>query len=203
MCTEQRSVHPYEACLPEHASGLIVGTIPPWRFCTPEGELRKRDVNFYYGSEDNAFWKLISEVTGKPLHYENSEEAVEERKELLRALRLGITDMIESCVHRNRRADDASLADIRQKNLRQLLSEHPGIGTLIYTSQFVIKQVNQIADHHRHAWRKPSRQGSVEIGGKKYQVLVLYSPSPNALRAVSRETRLAQYRSVFGNKCLK
>lgn len=200
MCSETRSRHPYEAWIPENASGLIVGTIPPWRFCVPEGELKKKDVNFYYGSENNAFWKLISEVTGEALHFENSEEAVEERKRLLKRLHLGITDIIESCVHRNRRSDDASLADIRQKDLRRLLSEHPRIDTLIYTSQFVIRQVNQIADCHRHAWQRPSRQGSTQIGEKKYHVMVLYSPSPNALRAVSRETRLEQYRDIFGKE---
>ena len=42
--------HPYEPFIPENATKLIVGTLPPPRFTT--GELKEGDVNFCYGSRD-------------------------------------------------------------------------------------------------------------------------------------------------------
>ena len=195
-----RSKHPYEAYIPPNASKLIIGTIPPYRFCVPDGKLQHGDVNFYYGSKDNSFWKLIAEVTGEKLHYENTEEAVKERKSLLDRMHIGITDIVESCIHTDQKSDDASLSEIRQKDLAQLLSDHAEIDTLIYTSQFVAGLVGKCADKTYHYWLKPSREGCIYIGGKLYRVIVLYSPSRNALRSVSEAERLEQYQSVFGKK---
>ena len=200
MENTRRSKHPYEPYIPENAAKLIIGTIPPYRFCIPNGERKSCDVDFYYGSKDNSFWKLISEVTGENLHYENTAEAVNERKSLLNRMHIGITDIIESCIHENQKSDDLSLTDIKQKDLTKLLADHKQIDTLIYTSQFVKAQVNKIADKSYHSWTGQPRRGSTCIGGKCYHVIVLYSPSPNALRGVSSEKRLEQYESVFGKK---
>lgn len=53
--------HPYLPLIPECAKCLIVGTIPPHRFCKDMqtaqqyGKLSQNDVDWYYGSEDNQF----------------------------------------------------------------------------------------------------------------------------------------------------
>ena len=39
--------HPYEEYIPENATKLILGTIPPYRFCIRQG-LHADDVDFYY-----------------------------------------------------------------------------------------------------------------------------------------------------------
>ena len=37
-----RSIHPYEPYIPEGATKLIIGTMPPFRFCTSGGRTLDR-----------------------------------------------------------------------------------------------------------------------------------------------------------------
>lgn len=135
-----RSIHPYDPYVSENATKLIIGTMPPLRFCTSrKKDLFQNDVDFYYGSRDNAFWKLLSEVTGVTLDFDNTTEAVNQRKQLLVDLNMGITDVIKSCAHLNRSAADSSLDAIEPKPLDQLLLEHPNIGELVYTNRCFVK----------------------------------------------------------------
>lgn len=196
-----RSIHPYQPYIPEDATKLIIGTMPPFRFCASGGRaLYHDDVDFYYGSRDNYFWKLLSEVTGTPLEFANTTEAVNQRKQLLQKLHMGITDIIGSCIHRNGKSDDASLLSIQPKPLDKLLLEHPKIEALIYTSRSEVKkQINRFFAHkgphpktNEHAWEE-----SVWINSREYAVIRLYSPSPIALWSVSADTRLKQYQCVF------
>ncbi len=199
-----RSVHPYEPFVPPGANKLIIGTIPPHRFCTEPQTLLDGDVNFYYGSRANAFWRLIGQVTGEAFAFENTAEAVEQRKAFLSKRKIGITDVVASCVHQGGKSDDVSLQEIEPKPIGHLLAKHPAIDTLIYTGRSsqnnsVMFLMNRhIADRHRHrsAGNAPAEK-RVIIGGKEYKVILLYSPSPNALRGVDPQTRLKQYEEVF------
>lgn len=193
------SKHPYEPYIPQNATKLIIGSIPPYRFCTEPQDLFDNDVNFYYGSRNNYFWKLLTEVTGIQLDYKNTEAAVNQRKTLLTNLNVGVTDIIQQCIHKDRKSDDASLQKITLKPLKELLFLNPQIDTLLYTSKFIIKQINQIADKSYHEeWDSSKKHGTVVINGKKYNVVVLYSPSPLARRRVSHEAQLSQYKEIFG-----
>ena len=196
-----RSIHPYEPYIPEGATKLIIGTMPPFRFCTSGGRtLHDNDVDFYYGSRDNSFWKLLSEVTGTTLEFVNTTEAVNQRKQLLQELHIGITDIVGSCIHRNGKSDDASLISIEPKPLDQLLLEYPNIEELIYTSRAEVKKlINRFfADKGPHPRKNDNTwEESVWINGRPYGVTRLYSPSPIALWSVSADARLEQYRRVF------
>lgn len=196
-----RSIHPYEPYIPADATKLIVGTMPPFRFCAAGGrKLYETDVDFYYGSRDNAFWKLLSEVTGVPLDFAPTPAAVAQRKELLTRLHMGITDVVGSCIHRDGKSDDGSLLDIQPKPLNQLLLDYPRITELIYTGRTEVKRlVNQyFADKSPRRRTADAPPGEyVRINGKAYAVTRLYSPSPIALWSVSADTRREQYRKVF------
>ena len=53
--------HPFPPFVPTNATKLIIGSIPPQRFCNQKENgisLYPDDVNFYYGSRDNSFWFL-------------------------------------------------------------------------------------------------------------------------------------------------
>lgn len=194
MCKPVISQHPFEPFVPEGATKLIIGTIPPFRFCTSPPNLLEGDVNFYYGSKDNRFWKVLAQITDSNLEYANTANAIEQRKNILKKLNVGITDIIDQCIHKNGLSSDKDLTDIKQKPLDSLLNQFPEIDTLIYTSQFVKGQVNKQADKGYH----DNQTQTVTIKGKKYNVIILYSPSPSA-RGVADETLVAQYRSVFGD----
>lgn len=197
------SVHPYEPFVPPGATKLIIGTIPPVRFCVTPQALRDGDVNFYYGSRDNAFWPLIEQVTGTAFDYENTEAAVGQRKAFLAGQKLGITDVVNRCVHVDGKSDDLSLTEIEPKPIGQLLRDHPAIDSLIYTGRssqnnsVMFLMNHHIADSGRHRGTGDPARKRVVIGGKEYKVILLYSPSPNALRGVDPETRREQYREVF------
>ncbi len=201
----EKSNHPYGPYIPEGAKKLIIGTMPPYRFCHRDSEqLFPEDVDFYYGSKSNYFWPILSDIFNIELHYTNSREAVEERKELLKQIKTGITDIVDICVHSGGRADDLSLLDIRQKDITALLAEHPTIGELVYTSRFVVRQVNLSVERFcsirtHHTWnRSDPLDGAVKINGRTYAVRVLYSPSPNALRSVTSQARRERYLAVLG-----
>ena len=133
---DKKSTHPFAPEIPEGATKLIIGTMPPYRFCNTDEALYDDDVNFYYGSRDNYFWELVSDASGKRLTYANTQEAIDERKKLLADLHMGMVDMIVSCVHKDGKADDESLCDIEERdNLKAILHEHPKIDTLIYTNK--------------------------------------------------------------------
>lgn len=57
--------------------------------------------------------------------------------------------------------------------------------------------MNKINGTHHYGWDESKHQGFVEIEGNEYKVIVLYSPSRNALRRISKEKRLDQYQQVL------
>ena len=132
----KKSTHPFAPEIPEGATKLIIGTMPPYRFCNTDEMLYDDDVNFYYGSRDNYFWELVSDASGKRLTYANTQEAINERKRLLADLHMGMVDMVVSCVHKDGKADDKSLHDIVERDdLKTILHKYPKIDTLIYTNE--------------------------------------------------------------------
>lgn len=206
----ERSSHPYGPYIPQDATKLIIGTMPPYRFCVTK-EFYPDDVDFYYGSRDNSFWPLVSAAAHRKLHYENTQEAVDERKKLLADLHMGIADIVQSCIHQDGKASDNCLLDIQYLDLRTLLKENPKIDTLIYTQksgtghtsiQYMINNPDQngtrIGDkgYHEH-WDQEKMNGSVVIGQKTYHVHLLHSPSPNGLRRTQEAVRQARYNEIF------
>lgn len=95
------NTHPYEPFIPEKATKLIIGSIPPQRFCNyadkAENALLEDDVDFYYGSRDNSFWQLLGEVFGVEFERANTQTAIEQRKSFLTKNGFGITDLVDIC----------------------------------------------------------------------------------------------------------
>ena len=52
--------HPYEPFLNKNTKFLIIGTLPPPRFCGKD--LKLKDVDFCYGSKDNLLWQIINKI---------------------------------------------------------------------------------------------------------------------------------------------
>ena len=194
------SNHPFNPYIPEGATKLIIGTIPPPRFCSTTPELKEEDVFFYYGSCDNSFWPLVGKAINKEFTYTNSELSITEIKKTLRSMNMGITDIIKSCIHEDGKATDDNLKDIKDKDIEDLLKENTQIDTLIYTSEFVKKLINNhFKTYHTLIPDHPKEQ-SVKINEKTYKVHILYSPSPLALRNMGEngeEKRLEQYENIF------
>ena len=123
--------HPYEPFLFKGATKLIVGTLPPPRFTT--FELREGDVDFCYGSRDGQLWPILDRIFGLGLKYETTQEAVKQRKDFLRARKIGICDIVASAKRKKVDASDLGMQHIKLRNLIAYLNEYPNIDTLLFT----------------------------------------------------------------------
>lgn len=123
--------HPYPPFIKEDTTKLIVGTLPPPRFSV--GELLEKDVDFCYGSYFNSLWLFIDKIYDLNLRYDNSEEAVVQRKNFLIAHKIGICDIVESAERQKMDASDMGLTNIHLRNIIGYLQDYPNIDTLLFT----------------------------------------------------------------------
>jgi hypothetical protein len=142
----------------------------------------------------------MEELFNKTLQYENSDLSIDQRKELLSEISVGISDILSSCVHVENSASDEDIIDIEHKNLKDLLLHNLDIDTLIYTSEFVKKQINCLCKTYHSIDKVNNKRQMVKIGNKEYKVRILFSPSPQALRNMGKngaDRRKEQYRDFL------
>lgn len=124
-------IHPYPPYIPESATKLIVGTLPPPRFTT--GILKERDVDFCYGSGDGQLWIILDRIFDLGLKYENTAEAIAQREHFLIKKGIGICDMVASAKREKIDASDIGMKDVELRDLVKILQDHPKIDTLLFT----------------------------------------------------------------------
>ncbi|MFY0714821.1 uracil-DNA glycosylase family protein [Seonamhaeicola sp. NFXS20] len=123
--------HPYAPFIKKTTTKLIVGTLPPPRFST--GELLENDVNFCYGSYYNSLWLYIDEIHNLSLRYDNSNEAIEQRKQFLVEHNIGVCDIVESCQRKKIDASDLGMTNIKLRDVVGYLKKYPNINTILFT----------------------------------------------------------------------
>lgn len=123
--------HPYEPFIFEDTEKLIVGTLPPPRFTT--GELLTKDVDFCYGSYYNSLWLYIDKIYDLNLKFENTHEAIEQRKNFLIKHKIGVCDIVDSCERDKIDASDLGMQNIQLRNLIGYLNKYPKVHTLLFT----------------------------------------------------------------------
>lgn len=105
--------------------------MPPPRFSI--GELLEKDVDFCYGSYYNSLWLFIDNIHDLNFRYDNSIEAVEQRKHFLIKHKIGICDIVESAEREKVDALDLGLKNIKLRNIIGYLNQYPRITTLLFT----------------------------------------------------------------------
>ncbi|MEO8774469.1 MAG: uracil-DNA glycosylase family protein [Gelidibacter sp.] len=123
--------HPYAPFINADTTKLIVGTLPPPRFSV--GQLLEKDVDFCYGSYFNSLWLFIDEIYKLHLRFDNSEEAVAQRKDFLIAHKIGVCDIVDSCEREKINASDLGMENVQLRNLIGYLQKYPNIDTLLFT----------------------------------------------------------------------
>lgn len=123
--------HPYPPFIQENTTKLIVGTLPPPRFSL--GNLLEKDVDFCYGSYYNSLWLYIDEIYNLNLRYDNTEEAVQQRKQFLTDHKIGVCDIVESCERDKIDASDLGMKHIKLRDLIGYLKRYPKVNTLLFT----------------------------------------------------------------------
>ena len=123
--------HPFPPFIPENATKLVVGTLPPPRFT--KRQLREDDVDFCYGSGDGQLWTILDRIFDLDLKFENTREAVEQRKNFLRKRGIGICDVVESSRREKIDASDLGMQKVELRDMIAILRENPKVDTLLFT----------------------------------------------------------------------
>ncbi|WP_420572335.1 uracil-DNA glycosylase family protein [Kordia sp.] len=123
--------HPYQPFIQPNTEKLIVGTLPPPRFST--GKLLEKDVDFCYGSYYNSLWLFIDEIHNLNLRYDNSQAAIEERKQFLIQHKIGVCDIVDSCEREKIDASDLGMQNIQLRDVISYLQKYPSIHTILFT----------------------------------------------------------------------
>lgn len=123
--------HPYDPFIQGNTKKLIVGTLPPPRFST--GELLEKDVDFCYGSYYNSLWLFIDKIHNLKLRYDNSQEAIEERKQFLITNCIGVCDIVKSAEREKIDASDLGMKNIKLRDVVGYIKKFPSIQTILFT----------------------------------------------------------------------
>jgi G:T/U-mismatch repair DNA glycosylase len=182
--------HPYPPFIPENATKLIVGTLPPPRFTT--GELKEGDVDFCYGSRDGLLWKVIDEVFELDLKYETTAEAIRQREDFLIKNKIGICDTVESCRREKIDASDLGMQEVELRDLIKILRKHPGIETLLFTGgnskngpEFFFRKLLKLYDLKLKVIANDvPRVHQFVLDGRLINTVSLTAPSGSANRAI-------------------
>ncbi len=215
-----RHNHPYEIFVPPGAQRLIVGTLPPPRFS--EAQLKPRDVDFCYGSCDGMLWPVLSEIFQLDLRYDNSRAAVQQRLDFLVREKIGIGDIVQSCMRRKIDASDLGMMDIELRNIVEELQLHPSVNTLVFTGGNSKNGPEYLFRRHLKAYGlqlSPVGSGTPRVhrfilANRIHTTISLTSPSNAANRAIGSSAlykkrkkenpaytpfdfRVEQYRKIF------
>lgn len=123
--------HPYQPFIQSDTKKLIVGTLPPPRFST--GDLLEKDVDFCYGSYYNSLWLFIDKIHNLNLRYDNSQEAIDQRKQFLIEHQIGVCDIVESAEREKLDASDLGMQNIKLRDIVGYLKQYPSIETILFT----------------------------------------------------------------------
>jgi G:T/U-mismatch repair DNA glycosylase len=104
--------------------------LPPPRFTT--GDLLDKDVDFCYGSYYNSLWLFIDKIHNLGLRYDNSQEAINQRKDYLIQHKIGVCDIVESAERVKIDASDIGMTNIKLRNVISYLKQYPSINTLLF-----------------------------------------------------------------------
>ncbi|MDR1436532.1 MAG: hypothetical protein LBI65_00265 [Candidatus Symbiothrix sp.] len=176
----KQEIHPWNWYCPEDAKTLIIGTFPP--------TLRNWSFDFFYPNKNNYFWKVMAGIANWELCYSVGIEAIEERKEILRQLKTGVSDMGKVICRKAGNSLDQNLEIVEYMDIFRLLRENPSIRKIIFTSSSGTSSAirwfkNYLSllkiDFKIPKGKRPLRT-SVVIQGRSLEIVLLYSTSPLA-----------------------
>ena len=182
--------HPYPPFIPENVTKLIVGTIPPPRFST--GALFSEDVDFCYGSKFGLLWPILDRIFDLNLVYENTNQAILQRKKFLIQNRIGICDVIENCNRIKIDASDVGMEQIELRNLLHYILENKGITSLLFMGgnskngpEYLFRKlINPLGFKLINTSKGRPKIHELHLDGRLVKTISLISPSSAANRSI-------------------
>ena len=210
-------IHPFLSHIPYGYDKIIVGSFPPIKMTIKKEKNIKNnnmsfyydafgrksgdsDINFFYGSDDNDFWKLLSII------FNVSTESPEQAKKLLDKFYCGIIDIYESISRKVVKESDREYINSSDSNIG-LFKENPELFDLLKSGSLkVILTTSQYVTDFLISRYDKSLNG--------IQVITLLSPSKQGNRSIGRKPefkelkelkamepfdyKLLKYKEVFG-----
>jgi hypoxanthine-DNA glycosylase len=120
---EMPEVHSIKPFVPKDARYLLLGSFP--------GNVSSLKDDWYYGTQRNQFWKILSSVYGVIL------ESKHDKIDLFKKLKLAITDVIYSCEREKGTNLDNNLKNIvyNTEVINKILTDNK-IEKIIFSSRF-------------------------------------------------------------------
>ena len=171
------------------------------------GELFAEDVDFCYGSKHGLLWPILDRIFNLELNYENTGEAVEERKSFLTKNKIGICDIVASCERAKPDASDLGMQDITTRDLVSVLREHKTIDSCLLMGgnsrngpEYLLKKELK----SKGLALIPAVSGSIKshelhLEGREIMVYTLISPSSAANRSIGNSSDYKDQKAVRGN----
>ncbi|WP_167597994.1 uracil-DNA glycosylase family protein [Leeuwenhoekiella sp. ZYFB001] len=182
--------HPYPPFNLEHATKLIVGTLPPPRFTT--GDLLPEDVDFCYGSKNGMLWPILDQIFDLGLVYENTAHAIEQRSHFLKSRNIGVCDIVAAAKREKVDASDLGMQEVELRDLIGYLERFLQIHTLIFTGgaskngpEYFFRK--QLKEHHLKLnviSSEVPRIHQFQMGERSVKTVSLTAPSGAANRAI-------------------
>ncbi len=197
--------HPYVPFIKNDTTKLIVGTLPPPRFST--GDLLEKDVDFCYGSYYNSLWLFIDKIHDLKLRFDNSQEAIQQRKQFLIDHKIGVCDIVESCERDKIDASDLGMQNIVLRNIIGYLIKYTEVDTLLFTGgnskngpeYFFRKHLKEHGLKLELVSNEIPRIHQFSLNGRQIRTVSLTSASGSANRAVGSMPLYQQLKSRNSN----
>lgn len=145
----------------------------------------------------------MADIAGHKLYYFSGDKAVIERKEILKKLRLGITDMGKRVIRNDDSSLDEKLVPIEYMDVLKIVEENPTIEKIILTSSsghvcatnwFTNYLIEQSLSLKILKGQKPIKN-NLNINQKVIQIVTLYSTSRRAANRISLEKLIGFYKA--------
>ena len=90
-------------------------------------------MDFCYGSYDNSLWLFVDKIHNLNLRYDNSQQAIDQRKRFLIEHHIGVCDIVESAEREKIDASDLGMKNIKLRDVVGYLKQFPSIDTILFT----------------------------------------------------------------------
>ncbi len=156
------TLHPFKPIVFQDTKTLILGSFP---------SIKSIENGFYYAHPQNQFWKILSQISQYPIN--NRDQKIW----LLKELKIGLWDMIQSCQRKN--SLDSSLEDEIINDISAILEHYPSIEKVAFTGR--------------------KSQALFEIHFSHLDIKMIYLPSPSSAYAkMSIDQKVSVYKKELG-----
>lgn len=171
---------------------LILGSYPP--------HADKRHYEFFYPNKVNRFWNILAGIKGHTLQHFKGDAAVQERKQLMEELQIGVQNMGLKISRKGKSAADNDIDILEFQDILATIRRHPELNRILMPgysgkSSTVLSFIRYLKEQDITVQiTKPVKHGSsfvLHIDGREILCIALTSTSPRV--AISFEALIALF----------